>query len=106
MSQSITPRYKLMLFYDLKPGDHDAYYHFVMNNFVPVAQGMGLHIAQVYHTLWGDCPLRQAEFVAEDLSTIQAVLASERWQSLENELIQHANNYRRKIVPFKPGFQI
>lgn len=106
MSRTIIPRYKLMLFYDLKPGDHEPYYQFVMNDFVPAAQDMGLYMAQVYHTLWGNCPLRQTEFVAEDLDTIQAVLASEHWQMLEHALQQHAHNYRRKIVPFRPGFQI
>jgi len=106
MSQSIIPRYKLMLFYDLKPGGHDAYYEFVMNDFLPSTQKMGLYVAQVYHTLWGECPLRQAEFVAEDLRTIQAVLASARWQRLEHQLLRHAANYRRKVVPFRPGFQI
>ncbi|NLE50007.1 MAG: hypothetical protein GX613_01255 [Chloroflexi bacterium] len=106
MSRTIIPRYKLMLFYDLKPGEQEAYYEFVMNDFVPAAQGMGLHMSQVYHTVWGNCPLRQAEFVAEDLDTIQAVLASERWQMLESTLQRHAHNYRRKIVPFRPGFQI
>jgi len=106
MSRTIIPRYKLMLFYDLKPGDHEAYYQFLMNDFVPAAQRMGLHMGQIYHTLWGDCPLRQAEFVAEDLVTIQSVLASEHWRALEHTLQQHAHNYRRKIVPFRPGFQI
>jgi len=106
MSRSIIPRYKLMLFYDLKPGSHEAYFDFVMNDFVPTAQNLGLHMLQVYHTLWGNCPLRQAEFVAEDLDTIQAVLASERWQMLELALQRHARNYRRKVVPFRPGFQI
>ncbi len=106
MTQPIIPRYKLMLFYDLKPGDHKAYYEFVMNDFVPAAQGMGLYFAQVYHTLWGNCPLRQAEFVAEDLNTIRAVLESEDWRSLEHRLLHHAMNYRRKVVPYRPGFQI
>jgi hypothetical protein len=61
---------------------------------------------RVFHTLWGDYPLRQAEFVAEDLGTIQEVLASEMWQDLEMKLLQHATNYHRKVVRFRPGFQL
>lgn len=106
MTQHIIPRYKLMIFYDLLPGTDESYYNFIMNEMVPTAQEMGLHMFRVYHTLWGNCPLRQAEFVAEDLETIHAALNSERWQDMESTLLEHATNYQRKIVRFRPGFQL
>ncbi|MBN1202010.1 MAG: hypothetical protein JXJ20_09160 [Anaerolineae bacterium] len=106
MTKHIIPRYKLMLFYDLTPGDMETYYNFIMNEMVPAAHEMGLYMVQVYHTLWGDCPLRQAEFVAEDLTTIQTALHSDEWQVLEDKLLQHTANYSRKIVRFRPGFQL
>lgn len=106
MTKHITPRYKLMLFYDLIPGQTESYYEFVMQEMIPTAQDMGLYMFRVFHTLWGDCPLRQAEFVAEDLKTVQAVLASEEWHALEQKLMRYSSNYRRKLVKFRPGFQM
>ena len=106
MTDHIIPRYKLMLFYDLPPGDREEYFQFVMNEMIPAVQEQGLYMFRVFHTLWGDYPLRQAEFVAEDLDTIQLLLASETWKDLEAKLLQHATNYHRKIVRFRPGFQL
>lgn len=107
MTKHIIPRYKLMLFYDPAPTQAETYYHFVMNEMVPTAQDMGLYMFRVFHTLWGqDQPVRQTEFVAEDLETIQAVLESDRWKALETQLEQYCTNYHRKVVPFKPGFQL
>jgi hypothetical protein len=103
--QLIIPHYKLILFYDLKPSEMELYYNFIMNEMVPAAQEMGLYMFRVYHTLWGDCPLRQAEFVAEDLETVRSALKSEIWQDLEIKLLDYASNYSRKIVHFRPGFQ-
>lgn len=106
MKKNIVPRYKLMLFFDLLPGTNEAYYSFVMNEMVPTAQSMGLYMVQVYHTVWGECPLRQAEFVSEDLETLQEVLDSDSWQGIEHKLNSFVSNYHRKIVPFRPGFQL
>ncbi len=106
MTKQIIPRYKLMLFYDLSPGLPESYYEFVMQEMIPTAQDMGLYMFRVFHTVWGNCPLRQAEFVAEDWATMQAVLASEEWSMLEKKLLRYASNYRRKVVKFRPGFQM
>jgi hypothetical protein len=100
------PRFKLMLFYDLATGDIEEYYQFVMTEMVPAIQDMGLYIFGVYHTLWGDYPHRQAEFVAEDLATIHHVLDSEAWHELESRLQQYTTSYSRKIVRFRSGFQL
>lgn len=103
--QRIVPRYKLMLFYDLITDDVEVYYDFVMSELVPALRDSGLHMAMVYHTLWGTSPIRQVEFVAEDLATIQNLLSSDLWQALEVKLLEHATNYKRKVVRFRPGFQ-
>ncbi|MBN2305653.1 MAG: hypothetical protein JXQ72_14310 [Anaerolineae bacterium] len=106
MTKHIIPRYKLMLFYDPAPDGSDDYYNFIMNEMIPAAHEMGLYIFRVFHTLWGDYPLRQAEFVAEDLETIRSVLNSDRWQALETRLLEHSTNFSRKVVRFRPGFQL
>lgn len=106
MTKSIIPRFKLMLFYDLASEGSEEYYRFIMEEMIPAVHEQGLYLFRVFHTLWGGSPLRQAEFVAEDLATIQAVLDSDAWQDLEAKLLQHATNYHRKIVRFRPGFQL
>lgn len=105
MTHKITPRYKLLLFYDLNTGRTTEYLDFVMNEFIPAAHEMNLYIFRVFHTAWGECPSRQTEFVAESLEAIHTAVESERWQALEARLCEHASNYQRKIVRFRKGFQ-
>lgn len=110
MTQSIIPRYKLMLFYDLATSDMEAYYQFVMTEMIPAVHGMGLYIFRAFHTIPGPLtegqPMRQVEYIAEDLETIENVLKSEVWQDLETRLTNYVNNYSRKIVRFRQGFQL
>ncbi len=78
-----------------------------MNEMVPTAQNWGLYMFRVFHTAWGvDQPLRQTEFVSEDLDSIQTLLGSDEWQALEAKMTQYCTNYHRKVVKFKPGFQL
>jgi hypothetical protein len=111
MTKHIVPRYKLMLFYNISSQDVDTFYQFVMDEMVPALHEMGLYIFRAFHTIPGPLaeeqyPLRQVEYVAEDLETIQSVLESEKWQELESRLLGHVTNYSRKIVRFRQGFQL
>jgi len=110
MSTQITPRYKLMLFYDLTGVDAEDYYRFVMNEMVPGLQAQGLYIFRVFHTIPAQPAngqrMRQVEFVAERLETIQQALSSAAWGDFEAKLLKHAAHYSKKIVRFRQGFQM
>ncbi len=110
MTKQITPRYKLMLFYDLSTEDTSAYYRFLMMEMIPSLHALGVYIFRAFQVIpaAGDSPqqMRQIEFVAEDLETLRAVLGSRRWKLYEDWLLEHATNYRKKIVPFRSGFQL
>jgi hypothetical protein len=106
MTKHVIPRYKLILCYDLRVADTEEYYQFIMDELIPAAQDMGLYFFRVFHTLWGDYPIRQAEFVAEDLETVHNALHSEAWGRLEDKLREHVTNYSRKTIQFRPGFQL
>lgn len=110
MSKHITPRYKLMLFYDLVGQESEAYYQFIMTEMIPSLREMGLYIFRAFHTIPGPNGdpnrMRQVEFIAEDLETVRTVLDSEKWKGFEARLLQHAANYERKIVHFRQGFQL
>jgi len=109
MTKHIIPRYKLMLFYDLKTPETETYYQFVMNELIPSLHEMGLYIFRAFHTIpgvVGESAQRQVEFVAEDLATVNLVLESDEWQNFETKLLTHATNYSKKTVRFRQGFQL
>ncbi|MBC7814862.1 MAG: hypothetical protein H7175_27135 [Burkholderiales bacterium] len=101
----IIPRYKLVLTYDIRPDMHELYYQYVTQEFVPGMQEMDLYMLTVWHTAFGDRPLRQVEFVSESLETLQDAFDSERFQALEKRLQTYIFHYSRKVVHFRDGFQ-
>jgi O-methyltransferase involved in polyketide biosynthesis len=76
----------------------------MMNVFVPTLQRLGLENAGVWHTAYGDYPMRLLAFVADE-KEIEAALNDDRWKQVEARLKQYITDYTRRIVPFEPGFQ-
>ncbi|MBC6936412.1 MAG: hypothetical protein DWB42_11295 [Chloroflexi bacterium] len=101
----IIPRYRLLLQYDIRPEFYDTYYEYVIKEFVPALQSMGLYMVAVWHTAFGDYPVRQVEFIGESLEAVSEVLHSDRWQTLESRLTSYTQRYRRKLVRYRAGFQ-
>ncbi|MBI5667007.1 MAG: hypothetical protein HZC41_03295 [Chloroflexi bacterium] len=101
----IIPRYRLLLQYDIRLDMYEPYYEYVIKDFVPTLQGMGLYMVAVWHTVYGDYPERQVEFVTESLETLHEVLQSERWEALETRLKSYTLRYQRRIVRYRNGFQ-
>jgi hypothetical protein len=105
MPQMITPRYKMLMSYDIQPDTRDTHYEFVLGEFVPAVQKMGLYMIEAWHTAYGNYPIRLTGFVAEDLETLHKALGSDKFRQLEERFRDYVSNYHRKVVPFREGFQ-
>lgn len=101
----IIPRYRLILQYDIRPEMYDPYYEYVIKEFVPGLQSMGLYMVAVWQTTYGSYPARQVEFVTESLETVRDILNSDRWQALEDRLLAYTQRYQRKTVRYRNAFQ-
>ena len=101
----IIPRYRLLMSYDIRVDQYEPYYQFIMNEFVPALQSMGLYMSGVWHTAYGSYPVRQIEFIADSRETVREVFQSERWEQLESKLRSFINNYERKLVHYQDRFQ-
>lgn len=104
-SVPIRPRYKLLVQYDIREDLYEGYYQYVLGEFIPALKKMGLYRTWVWHTAYGNYPIRQLEFVVENWETLQDALQDGSWHMLEQRLISFTRRYRRKIVPFRDGFQ-
>jgi hypothetical protein len=96
---------KLLVAYNVKQGDEETYYRFVVGEFLPTAQSLGLEMVEGWHTAWGDYPERLIGLVAEDHATLGTILADERWREIEEKLARYVTHYQRRIVPYRSGFQ-
>lgn len=96
---------KLLLEYDIPDEVQETYYRFVTGEFVPQVNRMGLELAEVWETVYGDYPRRLIVFVAQDYDSCKNALLGEKYQRLERKLLRFVKNYSKRIVPYKGQFQ-
>ena len=96
---------KLLLTWDITPDHEQDYFEFVINEFVPGVQRLGLRPAEAWATVFGDYPQIQVGILADDLSEARKALNSESWTQLTDKLFALVQNYSYKIIPARNGFQ-
>jgi hypothetical protein len=97
---------KLLLSWDIKPGQDQEYFEFMVREFAPGLTRLGLTPTEAWLTVYGECPQILMEGVADDVSTVQRVLDSDDWAALHDKLLGYVDNYTHKIVRAGAGFQI
>ncbi len=97
---------KLILSFDIRPGTQQVYYQFMISQFVPAVQGMGLQMSDAWHTVYGDYPSRISHFVGLDQDAMRKVLVSPEWRELETRLQEYVINYSWRIIPLQERFQL
>lgn len=98
-------RVKLLISYDILDDNQQAYYQYVLGEFLPQVQAMGLALTDAWHTAYGDYPVRLLSFVARDHATLNSILAHDDWQRLEDKLKTFVLDYKRRVVPYRDRFQ-
>lgn len=99
-------RVKLLLSYDIIQETQQAYYEFLMRQFLPRLQELGLAMTEAWHTAYGDYPLRLIGFVAPDMEMLRHVLSGAEWHALEERLKRFVGNYHRRTIAYRDGFQL
>jgi hypothetical protein len=97
---------KLLLSYDIRADDIQAYYQFVLGRYIPAVQSLGLEMSEAWHTAYGQWPNRLVGFVARDAATMRRVLGDESWAALNDALQQFVVNFEYKVIPYREGFQL
>ncbi|RMG85270.1 MAG: hypothetical protein D6712_09795 [Chloroflexi bacterium] len=100
---------KLLMEWDIKPGRDQEYFEFVVREWVPGINRLGVQPIAAWYTIYSrDSNTRQilAEAVADDLETMKRVLQSTEWATLHDKLLDYVENYTHKVVPVTGGFQL
>jgi len=96
---------KLIMTWDILPGREQAYFEFVVQDFIPALQRLGLQPSEAWFTVYGEGPQITTVALAPSLNMLRSVLHSTAWRDLESRLLGYVTNYRYKIVRARPGFQ-
>jgi hypothetical protein len=97
---------KLLMTWDIIPGREQDYFEFVVREFIPGMQRLGLEPSDAWFTMYGEQPQIMTGAQMPDLPALEHMLASQEWQSLVRQLTDYVEDYKYKIVSARAGFQI
>jgi hypothetical protein len=96
---------KVILSWNIIPGKEQEYYHFVLTEFLPTANKLGLGVTDAWATLYGGPPQIVVGAIAASLQEARRLLASEDWLALTDQLQEYVTDLNVKIVNARSGFQ-
>jgi len=96
---------KVLMTWDIAAERDQEYFEFVIGEFIPGVQRLGLQPAEAWATLYGSYPQIQVGLVASDADQAHRILKSEDWIVLQERLFSYVKNFSYKVVPARGGFQ-
>ena len=97
---------KLLMTWDILPGREQEYFEFVVREFVPGMQRLGIQPTEAWYTTYGDRPQILTGGVTDSMDAMDNALASDEWQELRGKLSEYVTNFEYKVVPASGGFQM
>ena len=97
---------KLLMSWDILPGQEQTYFEFAMQTFAPALIKMGWQPTEAWYTLYGDAPQILTAGVTDSAEEMRQILDSEEWEELKGRLLEYVTNFQYKVVPATGRFQI
>ncbi len=97
---------KVIMTWDILPGREQEYFEFVVRDFVPGMQRIGIQPTEAWFTQYGQQPQILTGGLAENLSDMQRALNSDDWEQLQDKLSEFVTNFKLKVVKASGGFQM
>ncbi len=97
---------KLLMTWDIIPGREQEYFEFVVREFMPGVQRLGMEPSDAWLTMYGDQPQIMAAMQMPTLSALESAINTPEWESLIRQLSDFVEDYHHKIVQARSGFQM
>jgi hypothetical protein len=99
----MTPRRNLMAilftqYWDIMPGHFDDYSTFVMNEYIPSLQKLGIRLVGGYYVVVGEGPRIVAVAEVDNEDSLHRSLATKEYRILSNRLLQYVWKYSSKVL--------
>lgn len=98
---------KILMRWDVKDETEDSeYYEFLVHEFIPGMNKLGLAQIQVWATAFGECEQKLVSGIAPSAEAMKLALQSEEWVMLTDRLESYVDGFSQKVIPATNGFQI
>lgn len=96
---------KMIMTWDIAPDKEQDYFEFVIREFIPGVQRLGLELKDAWATVYGNRPQILVGAIVPSASRARQVMRSTEWKTLNGQLKEFVQNYSLKIVEARGGFQ-
>ncbi|MFZ1399144.1 MAG: hypothetical protein WAS33_19715 [Candidatus Promineifilaceae bacterium] len=97
---------KLLMRWDVRPETESEYFEFLVHEFIPGLNKLGIEDIQVWYTQYGDCEQKLASGIASTTEKMQTALANPSWSHLNDKLQTFVENFSQKVISATGGFQV
>ena len=96
---------KVLMTWDIASERDQEYFEFVIGEFIPGVQRLGLQPSEAWATIYGAYPQIQVGLLANDVTQARRILDSDDWNVLQERLFNYVKNFSYKVVPARGRFQ-
>lgn len=97
---------KLLMTWDILPGREQEYFEFVVRDWIPGIQRLGMEPSDAWFTMYGNSPQILTGAQMSSINSMQRVLESSDWDRLTRQLLDYVENFEYKVVQSRAGFQM
>jgi hypothetical protein len=97
---------KLLMEWNIKSGQEQAYFEFVVQEFAPGLIRLGLQPTEAWYTVYGNGRQILTGAVTSDLDTMQRILLTDDWTQLRDRLMHYVADFTHKVVQAGGRFQL
>ncbi len=91
--------------WDIAADHEQEYFEFVIGEWVPGVQRLGLQPIDAWATVFGAYPQIQVGLLADNAPKAREIMGSKDWGALQDRLLAFVTNYSYKVVSARGGFQ-
>jgi hypothetical protein len=97
---------KLLMTWDILPGQAQEYFEFIVREFLPGMQKLGVEPTDAWYTAYGEGPQITVGGVSPSIDSMDKFLNSSEWQEISGKLMNYVENFSLKVIRAKGGFQL
>lgn len=92
--------------WNILPGREQEYFEFVVREFIPDIQQLGLETTEAWVTVYGDHPQILAAARTNNPDDLRQIILSQEWDALTTRLLDFVKDLEFRTVRDRPGFQM
>jgi hypothetical protein len=97
---------KLIMRWNVRPETESEYFEFLVHEFIPGMNRLGITDFQVWYTAYGECEQKLASGTAPSREHMNGALQNDEWAKLHSKLQNYVDSFSQKVIPATRGFQI